>query len=91
MNYEFDMSSLQYAIKESVILLLKKDMIKIINIFDKDCNYEIDPTEFCMKRGLYLDSQSMYKDILKIIYEEGYGGEHLELMPYIDDYLSYYF
>lgn len=91
MDSTFDMSSLQYAINESTFLILKKDMIKILNIFDNECNYEIDPTEFCMKKGLYLDSQCMYKDILKIIYEAGYGGEHLELMPYIDEFLSYYF
>lgn len=91
MTSAFDMSALQSSINESVFLILKKDIIKILNIFGYDCNYELDPAEFCMKRGMYLDSQCMYKDILKIIYDEGYGDEHLDLMPYIDDFLSYYF
>ena len=91
MTSSFDMSSLQASINESVYLLLKKDVLQIINIFNYDCNYELDPTEFCMKRGIYIDSQCMYKDILKIIYNEGYGADHLDLMPYIDDFLSFYF
>ena len=71
--------------------ILKQDLINIIKIFEMDCNYELAPSMFDMKRGMYRDSQSMYIDIAGLISELGYGDEHLEMIPYIDDYLMFYF
>lgn len=84
----FNMNSIE---KSLYACILKQDLIKIIKIFEMDCNYDLSPCMFGMKRGMYSDSHSMYMDIASVISELGYGDEHLEMIPYIDDYLTFYF
>lgn len=89
MNSAFtNMNSIEQSLYACI---LKQDLIKIIKIFEMDCNYDLSPSMFDMKRGMYSDSHTMYIDIAGFISELGYGDEHLEMIPYIDDYLMFYF
>lgn len=84
----FDMHSIENALRYS---MLKNDVIHIISLYDMECNQDMDPARFMLKHGQYQSPVSMYNDIMKVVYELGYVHCHIELMPYIDDYLEYFF
>jgi hypothetical protein len=59
-----------------------------IKSVSKQC-YQCIPYHLCkMERKLYPSSALLYKDLAAALTEIGYGQDLLELMPYIDDYLS---
>lgn len=70
---------------------LKRDVMYMAELFMSDCDCDIDPSKFMMSRNKYSNPAQMYSDILRIVGEIGLGPELLEMMPFIDDYLEYYF
>ena len=88
MSMSMSMSSLDDAL---VYATLKRDVTYIVELFMSECNHEIDPSMFMMSRGSYSSPDVMYADIMRIVGEIGLGAELLEMMPFIDDYLEFYF
>jgi hypothetical protein len=84
----FNLSSLNNAISYSA---LENDMKYIVQVTMNECNQDLEFDKFLMKKGYYTDSCHMYNDIIKIIQELGMIQDYLEMMPYIDDYMEYYF
>jgi len=82
------MSSLEKALVHAT---LERDVMYVVELFKNECNCDIDPSRFMLVPGYYSTSVDMYCDILKIVNDIGMGYEILEMMPYIDDYLEYYF
>ena len=72
-------------------IILKSDFQKIIEIFNTNNNNNDFACEFSMKKGMYKDSQIMYRDIILVINELHHSEYILELMPLIDDYLEIFF
>jgi hypothetical protein len=83
-----NMSSLDAALVQATLAC---DVAYIVELFQAECNCDMDPSRFVLSRGLYTTSVDMYRDILIIVNGLGIGAEILEMMPYIDDYLEYYF
>ena len=90
----FSMIQLQDALFVCMKSTLQRDVYKLIDIYVQHTHTEnicdLDPSYFEMKRGMYTSTQDMYKDMIHIIYDLGYGDHHTELMPYIDYYLAFY-
>jgi hypothetical protein len=82
------MSSLDAALFQATLAC---DVAYIIKLFQAECNCDMDPSRFVLSRGFYTTSVDMYRNILIIVNGLGIGAEILEMMPYIDDYLEYYF
>ena len=88
------MNELLHSLNESIYDLLAKDVLLLVILFNNcinECNCELNPIIFNMKRGLYSNEQMMYSDILKILYESNYQNDILEIMPLIDDYIVLFF
>lgn len=84
----FDFCTFSNALRETA---LEHDVRKIISMTYIECNHELDPAMFMTRCGSYKDSHTMYTDILSIITRLGHTNDLLEIMPYIDDFLSLYF
>lgn len=82
------MSSLDKALVHAT---LARDVMYIVELFKTECNCDLDPAMFMLAPGYYSTSVDMYGDVVRIVSEMGMGSEILEMMPYIDDYLEYYF
>jgi hypothetical protein len=88
------MAHLQDALSVCIKSSLQRDVYILIDFYVQhthtENNCDLDPSHFEMKQGIYSCTQDMYKDMIRIIYDLGYGDHHMELMPYIDDYLAFY-
>lgn len=70
---------------------LEHDITIIIYMSNSDRSHELDPKIFITPKNLYNNPLIMYKEIEKIVTRLGHSSFLLEMMPYIDDYLSIYF
>lgn len=74
-----------------IIKTLDNDISSILNIYDKQGEETLGDIDIKMQKGMYQNPCKMYNDILRIVRYYRYERELLELMPYIDDYISLFF
>lgn len=79
------------TLQDSLIICLEHDMRYIISISEKETNNDLNPVVFKTPQNAYQNPNTMYSDIVEIITRLGYAENLLEIMPYIDEYLSIYF
>ena len=88
------MNEIQEALTDCIKITLQRDVYRLLNLYIEHTFSEnisdLDPAYFEMKPGIYPSTHEMYLDMIRIIYDAGYGEHHMDIMPYIDDYLAFY-
>ena len=86
------MNVLYDALKDDFNMrILENDMRSIFRMYETQSENTVRDIYIEMQRGMYSSSVKMYNDMLRIIRLYGYERDLLEMMPYIDDYISLFF